>query len=442
MRIDSETLDFIVDLCPQIFSLSLMTKTSCGIDFGTSNSSVAVAKEGNIRLVPVENAHVTIPSAIFFQRKGNVPFYGRVAVDLFFDRQEGRFMRSLKRVLGTSLMKQGTAVNGKPMKFEKIISAFLQNLKERTDTLAGEEVEHVVMGRPVHFVDNDAEADRQAQQELETIAAQVGFRHIEFQFEPIAAAFAHEANIVGEKLAIVADLGGGTSDFTVIRLSNQYINKKDRSSDILANTGVRVGGNDFDKDLSLAAVMPEIGYKTTYGEKDLEVPLKPYHDLAEWSKVNFLYTTKIISQTRQILYQSHDKNKYQRLLKVLEQETGHTLLAATEETKIALTLQEEYQTPFHFIEEGLHIHVKRVQFEEAIQGRIEKISSAATECLQRAQIKKEDIELVILTGGSTEVPAVQAEFKKLFPNAGIADENKLSSVGLGLAYDSQNKFGR
>lgn len=328
------------------------------------------------------------------------------------------------------------------MKFERIISAFLQNLKEKTDALAGEEVEHVVMGRPVHFVDNDAEAGRQAQQELKTIAAQVGFKHIEFQFEPIAAAFAHEANIVGEKLAIVADLGGGTSDFTVIRLSNQYINKKDRSSDILANTGVRVGGNDFDKDLSLAAVMPEIGYKTTYGEKDLEVPLKPYHDLAEWSKVNFLYTTKIISQTRQILYQSHDKNKYQRLLKVLEQETGHTLLAATEETKIALTLQEEYQTPFHFIEEGLHIHVKRVQFEEAIQGRIEKISSAATECLQRAQIKKEDIELVILTGGSTEVPAVQAEFKKLFPNAGIADENKLSSVGLGLAYDSQNKFGR
>ncbi len=419
-----------------------MANTSCGIDFGTSNSSVAVARQGKIALVPVEDDHLTTPSAIFFQRKGNVPFYGRKAVDLFFDRQDGRFMRSLKRVLGTSLMKQGTAVNGKPMRFERIIAPFLKNLKDKTDHYCGEEVENVVMGRPVHFIDNDAEADRQAQQELKTIAEQVGFKNIEFQFEPIAAAFAHEVNIIGEKLAIVVDLGGGTSDFTVIRLSNQYINKKDRSSDILANTGVRVGGNDFDKDLSLAAVMPEIGYKTTYGEKDLEVPLKPYHDLAEWSKVNFLYTTKIISQTRQILYQSHDKNRYQRLLKVLEKEMGHTLLTATEETKIALTLQEEYQTPFDFIEEGLHVNIKRIQFEEAIQNRIEKISNAATECLQQAHIKNDDIQLVILTGGSTEVPAVQAEFKRLFPNAAVADENKLSSVGLGLAYDSQNKFGK
>ncbi|PZR40697.1 MAG: hsp70 family protein [Azospira oryzae] len=419
-----------------------MATTSCGIDFGTSNSSVAVARNGHISLVPVEGDHLTTPSAIFFQRKGNLPFYGRKAVDLFFDRQDGRFMRSLKRVLGTSLMKQGTAVNGKPMRFERIIAPFLKNLKDKTDVYCGEEVEHVVMGRPVHFIDNDPDADRQAQLELKTIAEQVGFKHIEFQFEPIAAAFAHEINIRGEKLAIVVDLGGGTSDFTVIRLSNQYINKKDRASDILANTGVRVGGNDFDKDLSLAAVMPEIGYQTTYGEKDLEVPLKPYHDLAEWSKVNFLYTTKIISQTRQILYQSHDKTRYERLLKVLEKEMGHTLLSATEETKIALTLQEEYQTPFDFIEEGLHIHVKRTQFEAAIQNRIEKISASATECLQKAQVKSEDIQLVILTGGSTEVPAVQTEFKRLFPNAAVADENKLSSVGLGLAYDSQNKFGK
>lgn len=419
-----------------------MTTTSCGIDFGTSNSSVAVARNGHISLVPVEGDHLTTPSAIFFQRKGNLPFYGRKAVDLFFDRQDGRFMRSLKRVLGTSLMKQGTAVNGKPMRFERIITPFLKNLKDKTDVYCGEEVEHVVMGRPVHFIDNDPDADRQAQLELKTIAEQVGFKHIEFQFEPIAAAFAHEINIRGEKLAIVVDLGGGTSDFTVIRLSNQYINKKDRASDILANTGVRVGGNDFDKDLSLAAVMPEIGYQTTYGEKDLEVPLKPYHDLAEWSKVNFLYTTKIISQTRQILYQSHDKTRYERLLKVLEKEMGHTLLSATEETKIALTLQEEYQTPFDFIEEGLHIHVKRTQFEAAIQNRIEKIAASATECLQKAQVKSEDIQLVILTGGSTEVPAVQTEFKRLFPNAAVADENKLSSVGLGLAYDSQNKFGK
>ncbi len=326
------------------------------------------------------------------------------------------------------------------MRFDLIISFFLKNLKTKMDLAAGIELEHVVMGRPVHFIDDDEDGDNRAQKELRTIAQQIGFKHVEFQFEPIAAAFAHEVKIVGEKLAIVADIGGGTSDFTVIKLSNRFTHKADRSSDILANTGVRVGGNDFDKDLSLAAVMPEIGYQTTYGEKNLEVPPKPFNDLAEWSKVNFLYTTKIISQTREILYLAHDKEKYKRLLKVLEQETGHSILAATEETKIALTTASEYQTPFDFIEEGLAVTIKRTQFEEAIQERVERISNAATKCLQLAQVKSKDIELVILTGGSTEVPVVQALFKTLFPNAAIADENKLSSVGLGLAYDAMNRF--
>jgi hypothetical chaperone protein len=419
-----------------------MAALSCGIDFGTSNSSIALAHHGgSISLVPVEEGQVTKPSAIFFEQIDNTPSYGRAAVKMFFDRHEGRFMRSLKRVLGTSLMKQGTVVNGRLMKFDRIISLFLKNLRDKAQASAGKEIENVVMGRPVHFVDNDTEADRRAEEELKAIAGIVGFKNIAFQFEPIAAAFAHEVKIAGEKLALVADLGGGTSDFTVIRLSDQYVDRADRSSDILANTGVRIGGNDFDKDLSLAAIMPEFGYRSTYGDKKLEVPLKLFHDLSEWSKVNFLYTPRIISQTRQLLNQSHDKKRLGRLLNVLEAETGHSLLAVAEDTKIALTGQEEHQASAGFVENGLYISVNRRQFEEAVQYEVEKISNAATECLRQARVGNADIELVILTGGTTEVPLVQSAFRNLFPNAALADENKLSSVGLGLAYDSRKKFG-
>ncbi len=414
---------------------------SCGIDFGTSNSSVAIAKNDDVTLVPVEDTHVTIPSAIFIPPRGYNPIYGRVAVKMFFDRQEGRFMRSLKRVLGTSLMKQGTLVNGKPLKFEKIISSFIQNLKERTNILAKQEIENVVMGRPVHFVDNDKDADHRAQEELKSIAQRIGYKHVEFQFEPIAAAFAHEVNIENEKLAIVADLGGGTSDFTVIRLSSQYAAKADRTEDILANTGVRVGGNDFDKDLTLSSIMPELGYLSTYGKKNLEVPLKYYHDLAEWSKVNLLYTPKVLSQVRQFLHESHDKRKFGRLLKLLEQERGHSLLGTAEDAKISLTTQADHIASFDFLERDFTIPISRKQFEDAIQQEVKKISDAATECLLKAGVKQDKIDLVILTGGSTEVPIVQLAFKKLFPLAAVADENKLSSVGLGLAYDSRKKFG-
>lgn len=419
-----------------------MIASACGIDFGTSNSTIAIDLEGEIRLVPVEQTQVTIPSAIFFRSVDNRPVYGRAAISSFFERQDGRFMRSLKRVLGTALMKQGTLVNGAPMNFSTIIAAFLRHLKDKADALAGEAIENVVMGRPVHFVDNDSLADAQAQNELKAIAQRIGFRHIEFQFEPIAAAFAHESRISGEKLAIVADLGGGTSDFTVIKLSSQYVNKPDRTSDILANTGVRIGGNDFDAALSLAAIMPELGYRSTYGAKHLEVPLKPYHDLAEWSKVNFLYTPKMLMQTRQLLHESHDKQRYKRLVAVLEQETGHLLLAAAEQAKIDLSAQPEHTASLDFVEPDFSITIKRALFEGAIQEDVAKIAASARQCLQDAGVSREAIDLVILTGGTTEVYSVQTEFKRLFPNAAIADQNKLSSVGLGLGYDSQSKFGQ
>jgi hypothetical chaperone protein len=430
---------------PQIliyFFWWLMTSISCGIDFGTSNSSVAVSKNGVVTLVPVEGAHITIPSAIFFPAGGGYkPIYGRAAQQLFFERTDGRLMRSLKRVLGTSLMNQGTVVNGKILKFDRIIASFLENLKDKANAFAGKEIENIVIGRPVHFVDNNKDADIRAQEELKAIAQRLGYRHIDFQFEPIAAAFAHELKVVGEKLAIVADLGGGTSDFTVIRLSARYITKSDRGSDILANTGVRIGGNDFDKDLSLAVILPELGYLSTYGKKHLEVPLKYYHDLAEWSKVNFLYTSKVLSQVRQFLHESHDKKRFGRLLKVLEEERGHLVLAAAEDTKIVLTSEANYQAAFEFLESGFTIPVNRIQFEEVIQHEVQKIAQSATECLKNAFVKAQDIDLVILTGGSTEIPLVQSAFRNLFPQAEFADENKLSSVGLGLAYDSARKFG-
>ncbi|MBO0932909.1 Hsp70 family protein [Fibrella aquatilis] len=418
-----------------------MNTYSCGIDFGTSNSSIALNKAGEVSLVPVENNSVTIPSALFFRQHDNKAFYGRSAIEHFLDREPGRFMRSLKRVLGSSVMKQSTLVNGTAMSFTTIIAGFLRELKQKADAAVGQDLTCVVMGRPVHFVDNDPAADERAEAELTAIAQRIGFQHIDFQFEPIAAAFAHEVNVRGEKLALVVDLGGGTSDFTVIRLSDQALHKADRSADILANTGVRVGGNDFDKALSLAAIMPELGFRSTYGEKGLEVPLKPYQDLAEWSKVNFLYTPKLISQIRQLLYQSHDKVRFGRLLQVLEEETGHTLLSGTETAKIALTDQPEHLAALDFIEAGFTIPILRTVFDEAIATDVARISASAQQCIQEAGVRNDAIELVILTGGSTEVQAIQTEFRRLFPQAAIADDNKLSSVGLGLAYDSRNKFG-
>lgn len=417
-----------------------MKAVSCGIDFGTSNSSVAVAGDKNITLVPLEEGSVTIPSAIFYPADHTPAHFGRDAVRTFLSRRQGRLMRSLKRVLGTSVMNHGTMVNGKILRFERIISSFLQQLRNTTNTFAGLEVENVVMGRPVHFVDNDPSADSRAEDELRRIAMLTGFKHVHFQFEPIAAAFAHEINVSGEKLAVIADIGGGTSDFTVIRMSSAYVNKAVRTSDILANTGVRVGGNDFDKQLSLAAIFPELGYRSTYGAKRLEVPLKYYHDMAEWSKVNFLYTPKVTVHVRQLLHESHDKARFARLLKILEQEAGHAVLASAEETKLSLTTESIFDAQLPFLEAGFSIPVSRAKFEDAIHHEIAGIENSILTCVRNAGVTPADIELIILTGGSTEVPIVQSSLRRMFSNATVADQNKLSSVGLGLAYDSRRRF--
>ena len=279
-----------------------------------------------------------------------------------------------------------------------------------------------------------------SQNELEKIALSIGFKNVKFQFEPIAAAYAHEINLTSEKLALIVDIGGGTSDFTVIKLSNKFLNKHDRKDDILSNDGVRVGGNDLDKKLSLQSFMPEFGYRSTYGEKSLSAPLKPFQSLSEWSKVNFLYTVKLKTQIQNILRISHDPVRLGRLNTILDQEIGNALLQKIESTKINLTSKDLATAQLNFIEDGLFIDVLGAEFNEAIDEEINLIADTASRCVSSADLKPKDISLVVLTGGSTEIPYLQKTFKGLFKNADFSAENKLSSVVSGLAYDSKRVF--
>ena len=412
----------------------------CGIDFGTSNSAIAISTAKGVTLAPVEGAHLTLPSALFYP-VGKAPIYGRDAMRHFTEGEDGRFMRSLKRLLGTQLMNFGTLVNDKPRRFDEIIGGFVSYMKHKGEAISGKPVENVVMGRPVHFVDRDPDADYAAEEQLRRIAREAGFKHIEFQFEPIAAAFAHEPKLTSEKLALVVDIGGGTSDFTVIRLGPERAKKLVRRDDILGNSGTRLGGNDLDKDLSLLSFMPPLGYKTTYGDKNLPVPLSWFHEMAEWSKINFLYNPKMKAEVKSVLRESHAPEKMARYAKLLQTETGHRLLATVEQSKIELTNVPQTVAILDFIEENLNMNVTRSDFETAISARLDKISDTIAECLATAEVQQNQINLIVLTGGPTETPLIKQLIKRKFPAASVSEENKLSSVALGLGYDSQKRFG-
>lgn len=420
----------------------------CGIDFGTSNSALALAPNNDSRdcqetegLVPIEGRKPVMPSAIFYPHTvGATPFFGRAAQQQFLEGHEGRLLRSLKRALGTSLMKQGKLIGNKRMKLGDIIATYIGHMKHTAEAQTQHDLEAVVMGRPVHFVDNDPEADNRAENELAEIAKLIGFKQVSFQFEPIAGALAYEQNCAKETLALVVDIGGGTSDFTVIRLSRTAMKKSDRSQDILANTGVRIGGTDFDKHLTLETIMPHLGYDSHYGAKNLTVPRSPYHDMADWSRVNSFYTAQQRREAQEILRQSHDPQRYQRFVTALKQEYGHTILDVAEHGKIALTEKQRAQLNLDFLEAYLAIEIAKDDMVTAIDDNVSAMVSCAQRCLDDAQIGKEDIQMVILTGGSTAVKHVQNSFRQVFTQAVFRDDNRLSSVAQGLALEAVRRY--
>ncbi len=420
---------------------------SAGIDFGTTNTVAAITNQSEtIEPVLLEGKNSVIPTTVFFKEASPEILFGQSAISYYMDSNSGRFMRSLKRILGTSLMKTGTLINGKMIPFADIIGTFIKNAKEKIDSQSGQNVENVVMGRPVKFCDTSDDAqDKIAETELFNITKKSGFKNIVFQYEPIAAAFSHERNLNKECLAAVIDIGGGTSDFSIIRIGGKHKDKTNRNDDILANTGIRIGGNDFDKQLSLKMLMPEFGMGTKYHpigkpESVLTVPMSPYYDLSEWSNVNNLYNYKTLNLIQKNFQTCFEPEKYGRLIEVVEKEIGHSILSAAENTKIELTSQPTKEIKLNFLTKPVHIFTTRKEFEESIAESVSKVCDSVKECLKQSGAKSNDIDMIILTGGSTEIPYVRETLCKYFPNAKISDLNKFSSVGFGLAYESKRLF--
>jgi hypothetical chaperone protein len=416
--------------------------TACGLDFGTSNSAIGVVREGRPVLAPVEGESTLIPSAIFFdfEQHGRVIF-GRDAIDTYIGQHEGRLMRALKTILGSPLIDEATAVGRRRIKLTEVVELFVRHLKARAEAFAGEEINQVVHGRPVRFVDGDDAADVKAQSVLEEIAHRVGFREVRFEYEPIAAAYHYEETAMREELVLVADIGGGTSDFTVIRIGPERRTLPDRRADILANAGQRIGGTDFDTRLSLDAVMPLLGLGTQLTLKDLPMPRGVYHELATWATINFTYGQKSEREIAALLRQSREPQSVARLLKTVRRHLGHRIAFAVEDAKIALSEAPSFSIPLDFLEAGLGAETTQTRFEGSIRDRLDKLTAIAGECVTRAGVRPDQIQTIFFTGGSSRVPAVQRAISAAAPQARGTTGSDFLSVALGLTREAQRRFG-
>lgn len=414
---------------------------ACGLDFGTSNSALGIIKNGRPTLVPLEGDETLLPSAIFFdfERKG-VPVFGAAAIAAYITEHEGRLMRALKTILGSPLIDEATAIGSRRVKLVDVVEYFIRHMKQRGEAFAGHALTQVVHGRPVRFVDGDDAADARAQNVLEGIAKRAGFHDVHFVFEPLAAAYHYEETATGEELVLIADIGGGTSDFTVIRIGPDRRERADRQDDILANSGVRIGGTDFDTSLNLDAVMPLLGMGTQLIEKDLPMPKSTYFDLATWATINFTYNYQTEREVAELLKMAVEPDKIGRLQKTIRNHLGHRIAFAVEDAKIALSERPSTDIPLHFIEPELHAPATQTRFENAIADKSRKLTQMAAQCVLDAGLKPQDIQTVFLTGGSSRVPAVRNAIAKAASNARATSGSDLLSVASGLTRDASLRF--
>ncbi|MFT4150071.1 MAG: Hsp70 family protein [Paracoccaceae bacterium] len=416
-----------------------MPPVFAGIDFGTSNSTLGLATDADARLIPVEGGHNTIPSAIFWEEDTPAPVFGRAAIRAYVEGEEGRLIRALKSTLGSSLIDERTRIGARMISFRDLLGRFFRHLKAQLDAVHPG-IDRVVLGRPVHFVDGDAAGDAAAQQALEVIARASGFAHVEFQYEPVAAALHYEQGLTAEETVLVFDIGGGTSDLSVLRLSPDRARAADRQGDILANDGIRAGGTDFDRLLSLAAVMPQLGYGATTRAGQGTMPRHLFHDLATWHRINMVYAARTRADLKALRAEADRPELIDRLIRIVDARAGHALAMRVEEAKIALTDAPAARLSLHDLTGGPNPMLTREALSDAIAPALDRIGTLLQAVLVQAGVGPEGIGTVFMTGGSSHLPALRAMVAARLPGARIATGDMLGSVGTGLALDARRRF--
>jgi hypothetical chaperone protein len=396
------------------------------------------------RLVALEGTPTAVPTAVFFSGEDGSRAFGRAAVQAHVEGVEGRLMRSIKSILGSDLIDRTTEVGpGFMVKYLDVVVVFLRHLRQRASQAAGTPVERAVIGRPVFFVDDDPERDALAERTLAAAARTAGFTEVAFQFEPIAAALDFERTVSRETLVLVADIGGGTSDFSVVRVGPKQRKQVDRSADVLASHGVHVAGTDFDREVNLAAIMPLLGLGSegrSESGASIRVPNAIYHALSTWHLINTVYLPNRLIELRQMASLYVDQRLHRRLMTVLECRLGHALAAMAEAAKIDVSMHGVARIDLSMVEDALACSFDAVRQQAALSESIFRIAGAARQAIEQAGLSPSKIDALYFTGGSTALQSLAHAIGAVVPDAVQVDGDRFTSVVSGLAVDATRRF--
>ena len=412
-----------------------MSSDTLAIDFGTSNSAAAVLVDGRVRRLAIETAPETVPTAVFFPADKGPMRIGVAAAVALIGGEDGRYMRALKSVLGTSLFHEQRPIGGKRRTLADIVTAFLVEVKARAEMVSGQRFTQVLSGRPVHFHSADPLRDARAEADLRGCYLAAGFAEVRFMFEPEAAALATHGLGQAGALGLIVDIGGGTSDFSVFRSEPGRVR-------ILASHGIRLGGTDFDQAVSMAHVMPRLGHggelRREMGPGLLPVPNHLYVELATWAKIPFLYTPETRAEVAKMVKLAVKPRLLRRLATVLTHELGHELAFAVERGKInANAGRDGARISMTKVEADLAVPITPASLDAALARYREPWRAAAATTCRMAGVTPDAIGTVILVGGSSLMAMVSDEVRQLCPNARLQHSEPFTAVvdGLALATD-------
>lgn len=407
-------------------------------DFGTSNSLLAAASNSE-SVLPIELDSLgkdksILRSLMYFPKHGE-PSFGQSAIENYIEESgDGRFIRSIKKYLPVDSF-SGTQINGTVYSLEELIGRFLREMKYRADIYFDADVEKIVLGRPAKFSAQE-EKDRLAQSRLEEAAKQAGFKEISFFAEPLAAAYSYRKNLKEEKIVLVVDLGGGTSDFTVIKIGPN----KHKPEDTLSIGGVSIAGDSLDGCIMSEKVSPHFGSKLTYklpmSSNRLTMPPTLKAKLSSPADITLMGRSGIMSflnEIRKARLKPSDEVYLEQLFSLITENLGFSVFEKIEEAKRELCTGEDHL--FEYLEDEIDIEEKITndEFVEITENKILSIFDCLDEVLKNAGISADKVDSICCTGGTSKVPAIKTGLLKRFGEEKIHSFKNFHSVINGLA---------
>jgi hypothetical chaperone protein len=408
------------------------------IDFGTSNSLLSASQDSHvlepIALDPDHKDPTILRSLMYFPKSGR-PWFGSAAIDHYTkDGAEGRFIRSVKKYLPAKSF-QGTQIAGKVYGLEDLISCFLAEMKKRADEFFQKDVTSVVMGKPARFSMDD-EKEALAKSRLQRAAEQAGFKYVELLPEPLAAAFSYRKQVKDEKVLLVVDLGGGTSDFTVIRLHQGEF----KDEDVLAIGGVSVAGDALDGEVMAEIVAPNFGSKIQYqfpmSSNILTMPPILKHKLSSPADITLMGKTDImdfLAQVKKCNVSDEAKDQLEQLFALINDNLGFAIFSEIENSKVQVCAEELANFAFESDEIFVQEKFTFSEFAAVVAKKVESILSSLDETVQNSGLTFGEIDLICMTGGTSKVPLIRTALLDRFGKEKISTFKSFHSVIQGLA---------